>query len=307
MRGQLFKFTNREGRAVKGVLYGHAAGRHGIGVVYLPGIVLGATAVHRLGIDLARQLTQDGIPVCLFDPSGVGESEGDFPAGTHQEVAAWVEGGNCVDDTMQAVDFFQARTGVRELILVGHCGGALTAIYAAARHPAISGALLICPPTVTMGHTDELDREGVARIYFSQYLDKLRSREAWLRLLRGRSSYQTILRLVTGKARRQLERVRSRLRPAATVAAEPQRAFNPRLLGALRTAHADRKRLAIVFGDRDPDIEDFRDFHRRHVPSEVATRIFDDTSHGFVTEESMALLFGEVRRFVGAAGGRVVT
>jgi pimeloyl-ACP methyl ester carboxylesterase len=302
MRGQLFKFTNREGRAVKGVVYGHDGGPRRVGVVYLPGIVLGATAVHRLGIDLARQLTQDGVPVCLFDPSGVGESEGDFPAGTHQEVAAWVEGGSCVADTLQAIDVFQARTGVRELVLVGHCGGALTAIYAAARHPAVSGALLICPPTVAMGHTDELDREGVARIYFTQYLDKLRSREAWLRLLRGHSSYRTILRLVVGKARRKLESMRRRVRPpAATVAAEKQRAFNPRLLGALRTAHADHKRLAIVFGDRDPDIEDFRDFHRRHVPSEVATRIFDDTSHGFVTEESMALLFGEVRRFVGAA------
>jgi pimeloyl-ACP methyl ester carboxylesterase len=306
MRGQLFKFTNRQGSTIKGVVYGHDAARRRVGVVYLPGIVLGATAVHRLGIDLARQLTQDGIPVCLFDPSGVGESEGDFPAGTHQEVAAWVEGGSCVDDTLQAIDFFQARTGVRELVLVGHCGGALTAIYAAARHPAVSGALLICPPTVAMGHTDELDREGVARIYLTQYLDKLRSREAWLRLLRGHSSYRTILRLVMGKARRQLDGVRSRLRPpAAPVAAGAQRTFNPRLLGALRTAHAERKRLAIVFGDRDPDIEDFRDFHRRHVPAEVSTRIFDDTSHGFVTEESMALLFGEVRRFVGAAGGVV--
>jgi pimeloyl-ACP methyl ester carboxylesterase len=302
MRGQLFKFTNRAGRAVKGVVYGHDAGRPRVGVVYLPGIVLGATAVHRLGIDLARQLTQDGAPVCLFDPSGVGESEGDFPAGTHQELAVWVEGGNCLDDTLQTIDFFQARTGVREVVLVGHCGGALTAIYAAARHPAVSGALLICPPTVAMGRSHELDREGVARIYFTQYLDKLRSREAWLRLLRGRSSYRTILRLLTGKARRQLERVRSKVRPPIPTAgaAEP-RAFNPRLLGALRTAHAARKRLAIVFGDRDPDIEDFRDFHRRHVPAEVSTRIFDETSHGFVTEESMALLFGEIRRFVGAA------
>src|SRR5262249_52799553 len=145
MRGELFKFTNAAGRTIKGVLYG--APTRGTGVIYVPGIVLGATAVHRLGIEMARELAGDGHLVCLFDPSGVGESEGDYPSGTHQQLTTWIESGSCVADTLEAIDHVTQGGGVRRVVLVGHCGGALTAIYAAARHPAVHAAMLICPPT----------------------------------------------------------------------------------------------------------------------------------------------------------------
>jgi pimeloyl-ACP methyl ester carboxylesterase len=299
MRGDLFKLTNARGQTIKGLVFGPAAAGD-VGVVYLPGIVLGTTAVHRLGIELAHALALDGHATCLFDPAGVGESEGDFPAGTHQQVSAWVEAGNLVDDTLQAVDFFTARTGLDRVVLIGHCGGALTASYAAARHPAVSGVLLICPPTIELARApDELDREGVATVYLRQYLHKLGEKEAWLRLARGHSSYRTILRLVTGRTRRTLDRLRGKLRPAV---AEPRRrAFNERLRAALHAVRAADKQLSVVFGDRDPDLESFREFERGHAPARIAAAIFPDTSHGFVTEESIALLTAEVRRFVSIA------
>jgi pimeloyl-ACP methyl ester carboxylesterase len=295
MRGELFKFTNVRGHAVKGIMYGSAPS-HGLGVLYLPGIVLGATAVHRLGIELAHRLAKDGHTTCLFDPAGVGESDSDYPAGTHRELSAWVESGSFVDDTLQALDFLAERAGLRRMVLVGHCGGALTAMYAAARHPAACGALLISPPTTANdGLGDDLDRDGFAKIYLHQYARKLMSQEAWLRLVSGHSSYRTILRLVLGRIHR---KVGVLLTPPAS---RPARAFNPRLVAAFAAAHAEHKRISIVFGDRDPELDDFRAFHREHVPAKVETRVFGNTSHGFVTEHSMALLFDEVRRFVRAA------
>jgi pimeloyl-ACP methyl ester carboxylesterase len=302
MHGELFELDNAHGQRIKGVLYSPAASG-GVGVVYLPGIVLGMTAVHRLGIEFARQLTQDGHVVCLFDPSGIGESEGDYPTGSHQELAAWVEAGHCVDDTVRTLDMLAKRSGARQLVVIGHCGGALTAIYAAARHPAVRGAFLICPPTLEARRGHELDREGVASIYVTQYLHKLASPGAWLRLLRGRSSYGTMIRLVAGTARRRLARLQTRLqrlRPAAPeTAAGPPLVFNERLQAALRAATGAGKQVAIVFGDRDPQLAEFRAFQRDHLPPAVSTRIFDATSHGFVTEDSMAALFAEIRRFVG--------
>ena len=289
MRGELFKFTNARGHAVKGVLYAGRA-RGGVGVIYLPGIVLGATAVHRIGIELARALASDGHTACLFDPAGVGESESDYPAGTHRELAAWVEAGQFVDDTLETIDLVADRLGSRRLVLVGHCGGALTAMYAAARHRAVRGALLISPPTTASAGRDELAHEGVAKIYLAQYLAKLRSPDAWLRLVRGHSSYRTIARLIVGRLRR--------LR--APAAAPTRRAFNPRLVAAFAAASAERKRISIVFGDRDPELDDFRAFHREHVSADVPTRVLPNTSHGFVTEDSIAQLFAEVRQFVGA-------
>src|SRR5512144_104071 len=213
MRGDLFKLTNARDQTLKGIAFGPAH-PSGIGVVYLPGIVLGTTAVHRMGIELAHALARDGHATCLFDPAGVGESEGDFPAGTHQQTSAWVAAGNLVDDTLQAIDFFTARTGLPRVVLIGHCGGALTASYAAARHPAVAGAFLICPPTIAIASApDELDREAVAAVYLRQYLHKLGSKEAWLRLVRGDSSYRTIVRLVAGKLWRGLDRLRGQLQP----------------------------------------------------------------------------------------------
>lgn len=302
MRGDLFKLTNARGQTIKGIAFGPPCAG-GVGVVYLPGIVLGTTAVHRMGIELAHTLANDGHATCLFDPAGVGESEGDFPAGTHQQVSAWVEAGNLVEDTLQAIDFFAARMGLDSVVLIGHCGGALTASYAAAHHPAVAGALLICPPTLEVASVpDELDREDLATVYLGQYLHKLGSKEAWLRLARGRSSYCTILRLVIGKLRRTLDRLQRK--PPATSTGSPRRVFNERLRAAFHAMRADRKQLAIVFGDRDPDLESFCEFVRERTPSQLVATVFPDTSHGFVTEESIALLTAEVRSFVRAAANR---
>jgi dienelactone hydrolase len=268
MRGELFKFTNTSGRVIKGMLYGTPT--RGIGVIYLPNIVLGATAVHRLGIELARELARDGHVACLFDPTGIGESEGDYPAGTCQQLCAWIESGACVDDTLETIDYLTRSGGVRRVVLVGHCGGALTAIYATAKHPAVSAALLISPPM----HRAAAQREDAG----------------------GRSSYRTITQLLVAQARRQLARIRG-----VRVDGPPPSAYNERLLQALATTRADGKTLSIVFGDRDLEYKAFLAFQREHLADDVAVRVFEDTSHGFVTEESQALLFAEIRVFANAA------
>jgi pimeloyl-ACP methyl ester carboxylesterase len=297
MRGDLFKLTNARGQTIKGIAFGpaHASGT---GVVYLPGIVLGMTAVHRMGIELAHELALDGHVTYLFDPAGIGDSEGDFPAGTHQQVSAWVEAGNLVEDTLLMIDFVTARTGVDRVVLIGHCSGAVTASYAAARHPAVSGVLLLCPPTLELASApDELEREAVATVFLRLYLHKLWTKEAWLRLLRGRSSYRTIWRLMIGKLRRSLA-LGDKRPPTGT--GPRQRAFNERLRTALHTLHTESKQLAVIFGDHDPDLANFREFARDHTPTPIAATVFPDTSHGFVTENSIALLTAEARRFVSA-------
>jgi pimeloyl-ACP methyl ester carboxylesterase len=301
LRGEPFKFTNAHGRVVKGLVYGDGDGDDAareVGVVFLSGIVLGSTAVHRIGIELAHDLASHGHPVCLFDPAGVGESEGDYPAGTHQAVSAWVEDGVFVDDTLQTLEYLSGRTGVRRWLLVGHCGGALTGIYATAKHPAACGTVMICPPTIEMRRGDELDRDGVAAEYARQYVRKLLSPTAWLHLLRGGSSYRTIWRTVKA-------RVLSRLRRKPTAAVR-ERAFNQRLRRALEVTHAGGKHIAIVFGDRDLGLEDFRAFSSEYLPAGVDVRVVQDASHGFVTEGSTEVLFAEVRRVAATLERRAV-
>lgn len=282
-----FKFENRRGLVVKGTLVsprGQTASRSRMGFFYLPGIVLGTSAVHRLGMTIARRVAERGHQACLIDHAGIGESEGDHPAGTHRQLTAWVEAGNLVDDTLQAIDAVAEQAGIERVGLIGHCGGAVTSTYAAPRHRAVKGIFLISPPTVAaQANVDELAKPSVADEYFALYLRKLRAPGAWRRLLFGRSDYRQILRTVLGKLHR---------RTAPNVLS-----FNPRFVSAFRDTIRQGKSISVVFGDRDPDVEDFRAFQRRHVPPTVSTQIFGETSHGFVTEESMRLLLHAVDRF----------
>jgi len=204
MKRELFKFESSRGLTIKGVLFAPETKPLSPAVLYLPGAVLGSTAVHRLGIDLACRLADEGHPTCLFDPSGVGESEGDYPAGRHQELSIWVEAGSFVEDTVETIAFLSNRFGLSDFVLVGHCGGALTASYVAAGNRAVRGMFLISPPTVLIGARHEMDRAGIAEPYLKLYTSKVLSPEAWRRLLSGQSSYRTIARLVTTQIKRKI-------------------------------------------------------------------------------------------------------
>src|SRR5215471_11787114 len=163
----LFKLRNARGRAVKGIIVRPATpAARPLGFVWVSGIVLGCAAVHRIGLAVAREVARAGHFACLSDPSGVGESEDDYPSGTHQELTAWVEAGNLVDDTLEAARFFARTTSVSSLALVGHCGGALTAMYAGAKDPQVRGMMLLSPPPVPIVSR----KEGEHRGHTSEYM-----------------------------------------------------------------------------------------------------------------------------------------
>ncbi len=292
-------FTNSQGRKNKGVLF-EAQGESvsSLGFIYLPGSVLGTVAVHRLGIEIAHLLAEAGHPVYLFDHAGIGESEGEHPAGTHEELTAWVGSGSLVPDTLSAVDVLQKHTGSSRTALIGHCGGAVTSAYAGARHPSVRGLFLMSLPTrLDPEGTSELDNPHVAEEYLTLYRERLFSPNAWLRLFRGRSDYKTLARILGNK-------VKGKLRPSEPPAEVPPiSAFNPRLIADIERSITDGKTVSVVFGDRDPDFHHFEQFRAKHLPPSVKVRVLKDTSHGYVTEASQSLLFREISRFAQGLSG----
>src|SRR5262249_44449445 len=107
--------------------------------------------------------------------------------------------------------------------------------------------------------------------------------EVCLRFARGESSYRAVWKLLARRMRCALQR---------------HGVHNPLLRAALHDAIDGGKRLAIVFGDRDPELTAFRELARHHAPPGIAVDVLPDTSHGFVTTHSMTLLREAVRRFV---------
>ena len=300
MGRRLARFEDRNGQTLKGLVFAppEAQPKRDVGFVYLPGIVLGATAVHSLGMKVADRLAAAGYPTGLFDPPGVGESEGDFPAGTHEEVSDWVSHGNLVESTLEIADWMRSQLGLERIALIGHCGGALTAVYCAARHEAITGAFLISPPPLRIEKgKSEVERPEVADEYFTLYARKIFDPARWRRLLAGRSDYKTLSTVIRSKLGRVVRSKLGRGQATGRDDAGQNGRFNPRLVEATKRSLEQNKTLTVVFGDRDVDVNNFRDFHRIYADARLPLVIIEDTSHGFTTPEGQNRLGEEILRF----------
>lgn len=302
MDRQFVSFENSDNLTLKGVLLNPTKGpaNKSLGFIYLPGIVLGALSVHKLGFKIGEVVTSMGYQLLLFDQAGIGESEGSFPEGLHEEVAHWVAQGSLVGSTLEVIDWARSRLGVDKIVLIGHCGGALTSAYCAARHSGVGGVILISPPPmeIEMGHS-RLARHGVADEYFSLYFQKLFSRQSWLRLFSGATDYRTLTSVIWSKVSRPFK-----AKPAAVPVADNNKheektvGFNPLLVEALGQVLAMKKPLEVIYGDKDADMEDFRRFHKVHLSDLAPLVVIENTSHGFTFNEAQNRLLEEISLFV---------
>ncbi|MDM0028269.1 alpha/beta hydrolase family protein [Variovorax saccharolyticus] len=87
----------------------------------------------RIQVKLARLLAQRGIPSLRFDLSGIGDSKASGASHSFEEQA--------LDDLRLAIDQIGSRLGIREVIVIGLCSGAVHGFQAALRDPRIVGLL----------------------------------------------------------------------------------------------------------------------------------------------------------------------
>ena len=109
------------------------------GVVLLAGTGPGTGMIgrNRMWVRMARTLADMGTPVLRFDYAGVGDSKGEM-VGYDLDTPA-------VDALQAAFDVLGAR-GVEEVIVVGTCYGARTALAGSAGDPRVVGLHLLVPP-----------------------------------------------------------------------------------------------------------------------------------------------------------------
>jgi len=96
-------------------------------------------AVSRFYVKLARRLGRHGWASLRFDPRGVGDSGGELSLDTRRQIYLAIQRGLFVPDASAAIDFVQQELGARSFILAGLCGGAITAIFQAARDTRVAG------------------------------------------------------------------------------------------------------------------------------------------------------------------------
>ncbi|MCK4774198.1 MAG: hypothetical protein KAT30_05410, partial [Candidatus Krumholzibacteria bacterium] len=122
--------------------------------------------------------------------------------------------------------------------------------------------------------------------------------EPWKKLLTGKSDYRTMAAVARTKVR---SLIRSKLgkRPSSRQeeSGGDDGRFQPRLVDATRRSLQQKKRLKVVFGDKDIDLKNFHDFHQTHLAPHVPLVVIEDTSHGFTTLEGQTRLVEEVLQF----------
>ncbi len=224
------RFANRRGVHLVGMVHEpDAALRRDVAIVLMPPGVKGRVAPHRLYVKMAEAFTALGFWVFRFDAHGLGDSEGTHAEPILADLYGSIAVGRFIDDTHDGLDFLRATYGVRQFVLGGLCGGAITGVLAAKNRPDAVGILGLGLPVMVEG--SQVDKyavmtEGQARSLRRKYLAKLADPQSWLRVLQLKSDFRLISRTL-------------RARPAPLAAAPAPAAGAPGPLAAGKPAPGD--------------------------------------------------------------------
>jgi exosortase A-associated hydrolase 1/exosortase A-associated hydrolase 2 len=123
---------------------------------------------HRQFLQLARHLSEQGIPVFRFDYRGMGDSSGELSGfqGVNQDI-------QCAIDTFQ-----RECSAVSDIVIWGLCDAATAAVFYAHRDPRVKALVLVNPWVYST--------QGAAKAYLKHYyLRRFFSTAFWKKVLRG--------------------------------------------------------------------------------------------------------------------------
>ena len=198
-------FRNKKGQRLFGILHlpEITTPLRRIGVNILNPGLKNRVAPNRINVRIARMLCARGFPVLRFDPCGIGDSEGELAEGNELNMDLWgmIQRGAFVPDTLVANDFFVREARLDHLAIIGQCGGAMTAMLAAARDARVHGVILVDLPVRLL--SSKLD---IAELWldtrtpdemFREYLKKIFRARSWLNLVSMRSDFTTMKKVIS--------------------------------------------------------------------------------------------------------------
>jgi len=144
-----------------------------VGVLIIVGGPQYRVGSHRQFVQLSRALARENITSMRFDYRGMGDSEG--AKQSFEEIS---------EDIRAACDALLAETGLSRLVLWGLCDAASAAMMYAVEDPRIVGLVLVNPWL----RSEEAMGRVMVRHY---YLQRLLSREFWVKLLSGKVQLST--------------------------------------------------------------------------------------------------------------------
>jgi pimeloyl-ACP methyl ester carboxylesterase len=276
----------------------HGSDARDTGVVLINAGPTDRAGPHRYYVKLAERLTEIGYPVLRFDPRGVGESEGycDHLVDGQPIVKLFglISSGMWIADTHSAIQHMMDLTGVKRIILGGHCGGALTALLAGHDHPSICAYFLTGTPVTsssTTGNVADLPEvilKRDAKIYFKKLLQP----SAWLRFLSLRTDYQTLIGVLRSRLRR-TSRHTQKLQTS-----HPARSLNPGFVRAFEGSLRRGLPMMFVYGENDYLWHEFRTHlltsHERAIQDRVDLKTIRNSNHNMTESHWQAEAYNAI-------------
>jgi len=313
------KFENRNGRMLFGIAHvpevsDQKKNRVGINLLN-PGIKY-RVAPNRLNVKIARELCNQGYYVFRFDPEGIGDSSGELPVGAHvADIWGRIQRGQFVCDTLDANDYFLERYKIEKLVLLGNCGGAITALLSAKEDARVSGLCLIDIPlklmSSRMSFADLIAEDGKkAQWFFSEYMKRLVRPSAWYRFLTLQSNYRALWKTVLvnfkGKTREprgkgaQLNQINEMCR---------SKQLNPLFFRSFELMRKRETPILFVLAGNDPGTEVFRAYFERPCLTglekdeswnrRIEVFEIEDANHIYTLEHWQESLIMKIKEWVG--------
>jgi pimeloyl-ACP methyl ester carboxylesterase len=247
-------------KQLRGVLHlppeGQGAGK--AAAVLLPGRVGNRVGPHRILYDLARLLTESGLPVLRCDPSGVGYSDED---GESASMDCFIQ------DVQEMMNHLQQQLGAEDFLLGGICRGSRIALAASLDDPRAKWLMLLSCPRL---HESSPQQKAARRRrrHLAEYARKFFSFHWLPRLFAGDLNFRLISQAI--------------VRPLGTGSAHQgnlsSKAFSLDSLTA---------RTIFIFGEKDPDYADWLTYYQNELHEKldkIAFHTISEADHGFYAE-----------------------
>jgi len=206
-REECFEVVGADGLVRRGIVT-LPAKPSGIGLLLLPAGLKYHIGPGRLNVFVARRLAETGCTTLRIDPLGIGESDGRLRSTMTSQLWNDIALGAWIEDTVMAAHALRTRLPIAKLVVGGLCGGAITGQLTASQHPELFQGVLSLGTAVTLPESADGPRNEivpyVARHHVHSYFRKLRSLEAWKRVLRAESDFRGIYAVLRAQVRHML-------------------------------------------------------------------------------------------------------
>lgn len=301
------EFTNRQDLTIRGVLHvADPARDRKTSIICLNTGLNDMVGWHRIQVKTARILATNGYGVLRYDDTGIGDSDGDIDKESVVEIFSDIETGLFVPNAAAAVRFIaQAYPGNR-IVLLGFCGGGLTAMHCAAENDKIDGIIDIGGP-VTLSSAEYLQKKDPWEV--QQNIQKYRSKffrlQPWINFLTFRGEYRVVFRSIKNYI---LHKIKGEYdeRPLDP-GLEAVKNLNRKFFRSFEIFAKSGRPCLFFFAEHDSATWEFKKYFMAHYK---ATPIWSDAKHKFYeaeganhilsSEESQKLLHEHLFSFLGS-------